>query len=109
MEFKAFDNNDWMAWAGADEGPNGEDPMIAECGNFIVIADNNGIGIYEYLGDPDNPHGQREYYINNENAYDVNLTMARGLTEEQLRDPEALARLGFERGPDDMWGDQDHA
>lgn len=51
MNLTPFTSNDWNGWAGAENGPDGESPLLAEFerGDVfrIVIVDGNGLSINE--------------------------------------------------------------
>jgi len=46
MKLKPFADNDWDAFAGAEEFKDGSDPMISTEGEALVIADRDGIFVW---------------------------------------------------------------
>ncbi|AMQ66051.1 hypothetical protein AAY80_113 [Stenotrophomonas phage vB_SmaS-DLP_6] len=97
IEFREFDRNDWMSFAGCENGPNGEPPLIAETEfdgfDTIVVADANGVCICMVQQDGDE-YIDRNYTWNHDNAlpYAANVLFAKGITDFSH---DALTALGF--------------
>lgn len=94
IEFREFDENDWQAFNGASEAEDGRQPIIGELelddGNYVtVIADGTGI---EVIITAPSDAGEQTIFQRHEDAYDVNVAIAKALTSFT---PAGLEAFGF--------------
>ena len=98
---RAFNESDWMGYAGAEPFDDGSQPTIDEAGGFVVIVDRSGITAQLDLDATNGCYSSRLLIENNQKA----ATILAELLTGYLRAPEgasalasgrdALARLGF--------------
>jgi hypothetical protein len=94
VELRDFDRNDWMANAGAEPAADGRAPQIGSDDErgVEVLADARHLEVRLYSRD--NPGGDwsaMDVY-SREGAYDLNVVLAKGITNFE---PAALEALGF--------------
>jgi len=93
-----FDENDWLAYSGAERGPNGEAPRIARRGDWTVIADAAGVGVL-YWRNSDSWHLPCESLAVAAAQADVLLGVERMLEHGETVQ-RYMARSGYRKGAD---------
>ena len=100
LDFAEFSKADWMGYAGAEIGENGEQPQLAsfeDADYYIdVIVDANGIEVTATHKDTDAGFAGATFTLETELTFGGNLAFGRGLYGEQLTE-ESLLALGFIR------------
>lgn len=103
---RPFNREDWMANAGAERGPNGEEPLIYS-EETEIIADANGVEVRFYSYDASGAvNGYSTYSIRLDDPFMFIEFVAEGIAADwRLQNPDVLEKLGFEKIHEECWDD----